>query len=198
MPVTARTPESSQRVVGDVWPIDVEVTDADRFPITQTPTVTITLPDGSTTTVVPQLLRHGCYRAGYTLTVPGRHLAAAVAAGYGRADFVLDAVAPTPAGGLPQLADAKKYLGETSWDDDDVQGALNAETAAQAAICAVPAYYPDDLREALLRRVWRNLSMRGQPFLTVPGGDDGLVSVAPTLDAEIRRFEKPYLRMLFA
>lgn len=194
MPVKAITSASSRRVVGDVWPIIVEV--ADLYGVTATPTVTVTLPDDTTVSVPVKSLGGRFYRAAYTLTVPGRHLAAAVATNIGRADFAIQAVAPTPAGGLPQLADVQKYLGATSWDEDDIQEALDAEADAQADICFIPAAYPNSLRNALLRRVWRNLSMRGQPFLTLPGGDDGQVSVAPTLDAEIRRFEKPYLRLL--
>lgn len=197
MTVSAAVPLDGRRVVGDVWPIRVDLTDdLCGLPVTDAPTVTITLPDGSTATPDAQTLRSGCFLAAYTLTVTGRHLAAVVSATAGRADFALQAVQPTPAGAMPQLADAKKYLGETSWSDDDVQDTLEAETQAQADVCVIPAFYPASLRAALLRRVWRSLSMRGQPFLTVPGGEDGTVSVAPSLDAEIRRYEAPHKRLL--
>jgi hypothetical protein len=198
VPVTARTTESGQRVVGDLWPIDVEVTDLYGFRFAATPTVTITLPDGTTTTAVTESRLGGCYRALYELTVPGRHLAAAVAAGYGRADFALEAVEPTPAGGMPQLADANKYLGAHSASDDDVQGALSAETAAQRQACVVPAYYPDDLRDALLRRVSRNLAMRRIPLAVLQGDAEAGSTILPSWDPEISRLERPHLRMLVA
>lgn len=199
MTVAATLSIDGQRVVGDVWPIRVDITDDPYgLPVTTAPTVTITLPDGSTATPDVDTAASGCYLASYTLTMPGRHLAAVVSATGGRADFALQAVEPTPAGAMPQLGDAKRYLGATSWSDSEVQDALDAETDAQRSICVIPAYYPKDLRDALLRRVWRSLSMRNQPFLTVPGGEDGTVSVAPSQDAEVRRLEGPHRRLLIA
>jgi hypothetical protein len=200
MPVNAVSSASSQRIVGDLWPLVVEVADIDGTSAGVTPTVTVTLPDGSQASPAPTVESSGwCrYTAAYELTVPGRHIAAVTATGIGRADFAVQAVEATPAGRMPQLGDATSYLGETSWSSSDIQDALDAETAAQAAVCVIPAYYPPDLRDALLRRTWRNLSMRGQPFLTVPGGEDGTVSVAPSQDAEVRRLEQPHRRLLVA
>lgn len=198
MSVTATSSIDGQRIVGDLWPIAVEVFDSNGWPtIATVPTVTVTLPDNSTADVTVEAAGR-CFRALYELTAPGRHLAEVAATGLGRADFSIQAVDPTPAGRMPQLADATSYLGQTSWSSDDVQEALDAETAAQAALCVIPAYYPADMRNALLRRVWRNLSMRNQPFLTVPGGEDGTVSVGPSQDAEVRRLEAPHRRLLVA
>lgn len=195
MPVKATTSQSSRRVVGDVWPIIVEV--VDWFIGYEAPTITVTLPDDTTTDVPVRTITPGCYRAGYTLTVPGRHLAAVVATGIGRADFAVQAVAPTPAGALPQLADASSYLGAHSFSDDDVQDALDAETEAQADICVIPAAYPKSLRNALLRRVARNLAMRRIPLSVVQGdAEAGTANVLPTWDPEITRLEKPYRRVL--
>lgn len=195
VPVKATTSTSSRRVVGDVWPIGVEVRDLNWN--TTTPTVTVTLPDDTTTTVPVQAIGGCLYRAAYTLTVPGRHLAAVVAAGIGRADFAIQAVAPSPAGALPQLADANTYLGAHSWTDDDVQEALDAETDAQADICVIPAAYPKSMRNALLRRVARNLAMHRIPLAVLQGdAEAGTSNVLPTWDPEISRLEKPYRRLL--
>lgn len=195
MPVKATTSTSSRRVVGDVWPIVVEV--ADWFVRNEIPTVTVTLPDDTTTSVPVRTITPGCYRAAYTLTVAGRHLAAVVATDIGRADFAIQAVAPTPAGGLPQLADANKYLGAHSFTDDDVQEALDAEMDAQADICVIPAAYPNSLRNALLRRVARNLAMHRIPLAVLQGdAEAGTSNVLPTWDPEISRLEKPYRRPL--
>lgn len=198
MPVTSATPDSGPRVVGDLWPILIDVFPVSPPPGSLTPTVVVTKPDGSTVTADVDTVGGCQYRALYELTTTGRHLASAVVAGVGRADLAISAVEATPDAQMPQVADLNRYLGEHSWASSDLEDALDAETAAQEAVCAVPAAYPPDLRQALLRRAWRNLIMRGQPFLTVPGGEDGQISVAPTLDAEIRRFEKPHLRLLVA
>lgn len=199
MPVTARTSTESQRPLGDQWPITVEVTDDDGFTASVTPVVTVTLPDGTTATPTVEQTIGGCWRAPYTLAAAGRHLASATATGYGTAVFVATAVAATPAGSMPALADVNKYLGEHSWDDDEVAEALAAEADAQRAICAVPAYYPADLRNALLRRVSRNLAMRRIP-LAIPQGDAeaGSSSVIPPYDPEINRLERPHRRLLVA
>lgn len=197
MPVKALTSTSSRRVVGDVWPIVIDV--ADIYGVTETPTVTVTLPDDTTATATVKSLGGCCYLAQYTLTVPGRHLAAVTTADLGRADFAIQAVAPTPAGGLPQFADANKYLGAHSFTDDDVQEALDAETDAQADICVIPAAYPNSLRNALLRRVARNLAMHRIPLAVLQGdAEAGTSNVLPTWDPEISRLEKPYRRLLVA
>lgn len=93
-------------------------------------------------------------------------------------------------GNAPVLADVTAYLGATSWSDDEIDDALAAETAAQRAVCRVGSTYPADLREALLRRVARNLAMRGQPS-SVPTDSD-IPSFLPTVDPEVRRLERPY------
>lgn len=201
MPVTAVSSASSQRIVGDVWPLVVEVVDLDGTSAGVTPTVTVTLPDGSQASPAPTVESSGwrCYTATYALTVPGRHIAAVTATGVGRADFAVQAVEATPAGRMPQLQDASSYLGAHSYTDDDIQSALDAETDAQRAVCLIPAYYPADLRDALLRRVKRNLAMRRLPLAVQQAdAEAGSSTVLPPWDTEVSRLEKPHRRLLIA
>lgn len=106
---------------------------------------------------------------------------------------------------VPELGEVLAYIGDTSWSDAEVQSALDAETAAQQRIVRSgyfltdtedPAYlaYPDDLAEALKRRVARNLEMRGLP-LSVQTGDIEAPASIPRLDPEIRRYEYPHRRL---
>ena len=97
---------------------------------------------------------------------------------------------------VPTIGEVQEYLGETSYGLSDIVGALVAEQAAQAARCKLPTVYPDDLREALLRRVARNLAARSIPvatFTSFEGG--GTSSRVPTVDPEILRLEAPYRRL---
>jgi hypothetical protein len=208
MSVTARSNTSANLAVGDVWCIDVSVAGPDGCWTSEEPTVTITLPDGTTdpapvTWINPYV---GRYLIAYLPAAPGRYLAQVATLSSGSATFTAYATALVDGTGMPDLIDLRGdpdaepptvgYLEENSWSDEELQDALDAEAAAQRVACDVPAAYPADLRQALLRRVWRNLAMRGQPFLTVPGGEDGQVSVVPGLDAEIRRFERPWRRLV--
>lgn len=198
MPVTAASSVESQRPVGDLWPIVVDIRTADGFHVSETPVVTVTLPDGSTATPAVESTVGGCYRAQYALTVAGRHIASVTTTAYGAAGFVVEAVSPTQAGGMPQVADVNAYLGTNSWTNADIASALAAETASQRATCAIPAHYPDDLREALLRRVARTLGMRRAPLAQPIGDAEAGGSVIPPYDPEINRLERPHKRMLVA
>lgn len=102
-------------------------------------------------------------------------------------------------GSRPVAADVAEYLGDNnSWTDEEVQAALDAESAAQRAVCRVRGVYPADLREALLRRVARNLAMRRLP-LAMPQGDAAAGgAVLPGRDPEVRRLEAPYRRLTVA
>jgi hypothetical protein len=198
MPVTAMSSTSVEVTVGGEWVITVLVTDAyDNF-VAQAPVVTVTLPDGSTATPTVTTLYAGAYRTAYAPTTAGRHVARAVATGYGAATFAAFAKAITAAAGMPDVDAVDDYLAPHSWTDIQLQQALDAESAAQRAICAVPAEYPADLREALLRRVARNLAMRPIPLAVLQGDAEVGSSVLPGSDPEVRRLEKPYLRLLVA
>ena len=88
------------------------------------------------------------------------------------------------------------YL-KTSASLTELEGALAAETAAQAARCRVTPY-TDDLREALMRRVARNLAARAIPVATWTSfeGGGGASTRVPTSDPEIARLEAPYRRLV--
>ena len=91
------------------------------------------------------------------------------------------------------LAETKTYLGTTSWSDPDIQDALDAETAAQDAVCRRLPYYPVDLKQALKRRVARNLALRALP-VGIQANDTGATYIAGR-DPEIRRLEAPWRRV---
>jgi hypothetical protein len=191
-------PTSMDRPVGWVWRIGVLVTDDETGLLTDdVPVVTITLPNGATITPTVDEGTSGAYFAEHVLAVAGRYIATAATADNGTASFTVTAVALVPAAGMPDLAEARDYLGETSATDDEIQRALDAEAAAQRAICRVPAAYPDDLRDALLRRVARNLAMHLIPIAVLQGDAETGQSAAypPGRDPEVRRFEAPHRRL---
>lgn len=194
MPVITLSSSNVERPVGGSWVLSVVVTDADGLVVTDAPVVTVTLPGGSTATPTVETVTTGVYRVAYILGTAGRYVARVVASGYGAADFVAFATASVGAALMPTAADVLDYLGETSWETEDVQGALDAEAAAQRRACDVPAAYPADLREALLRRVARNLAMRAQPLAMIVG-DEAETSVIPGRDPEVRRLERAHPRL---
>lgn len=109
----------------------------------------------------------------------------------------------------PTLTTVKAYLAaadaQASWDDDAVQAALDAETSDQASRCRIPTdpdtgvvNYPPALVEALCRRVAHNLAVRALPL-----GVQATITDAAALntyvggtDAEVRRLEAPYRRLV--
>ncbi len=208
MGVTARTSASQRLPIGGLWDIAVSITDSAGSVSATAPTVTVTLPDGSTATPTAEADSVGHFRAAVTTTLPGRYAARVVAAGYGAADFTAWASAVVPGTGMPSLADLRGasedrddpddlgYLGANSWTDDEIQDALDAEAAAQRSLCEVPADYPGDMRQALLRRTARNLAMRKMPLAVLRGDADGGDTILPGRDPEVRRLESPYRRMV--
>lgn len=104
--------------------------------------------------------------------------------------------------GTPDVEDATAYLGPSgaSWDEETISDALAAETAAQRGNCRVPAdpaLLPDDLREALLRRVAANLARRQLGPLPGLQGDAEVSTVVPARDPEVRRLEGPWRKLVF-
>lgn len=97
----------------------------------------------------------------------------------------------------------REYLGtEVSWTDAAITDAVAAESAAQAAVCRLPdtTDYPADLMEALCRRVAHNLAVRALPL-----GVQATITDAAALntyvggtDAEVRRLEAPYRKLVVA
>lgn len=186
--------------IGGVWTIAVCITDADGYAVDSVPTVTVTLPAGSTTTATVETVETGVYRATYEVGSAGRYVARVVATGYGAADFAAYASATTSGVGMPTTDDVAEYLreGAASWDVADLQDALDAEAAAQRSVCRVGAVYPADLRQALLRRVQRNLAMRQLPLAVLQGDAELGGAALPGRDPEVRRFEAPYRKLVVA
>ncbi|MEV6287403.1 hypothetical protein [Kribbella sp. NPDC051770] len=101
----------------------------------------------------------------------------------------------------PDVSLLKAYLGESSYTDEDLSVAMAAEKIAQKRRCRVPADdadWPEDLTEALCRRVARNLAMRGIPLAVLQGDAElGLPGLRlPGQDPEVRRLEGPWRRMV--
>jgi hypothetical protein len=202
MTVTALSSTNVERVLGAVWTLSVLVTDADCVATdAATPVVTVTLPAGTTATPAVERLAAGVYRSTYEVGTAGRYIARAVAAGYGAATFAAFVTATTAATAMPDVDDVDDYLGgatEHSWSDAQLGDALAAEEAAQRRVCRVPAEYPADMREALLRRVAVNLAKRKLPLMVLQGdADAGTASGnVPANDSEVRRLERPWRKLV--
>ena len=106
--------------------------------------------------------------------------------------------------GPPEVVDINEYLGTTAPRDPAVlYSSYRAEKAAQRSVCNVPAddaVWPDDLREALCRRVAHNLAMRGLPLGLQESITDAGAAVTRVggQDAEVRRLEAPYRKRKLA
>jgi len=100
----------------------------------------------------------------------------------------------------PTAEDVETYLGDTSYTTEEIGAALAAEKAAQGARCRVPAddaTWPEDLAEALKRRVARNLSLRNLPLAQLEGDADVGLITPRVVDAEVRRLEGPHRKLVF-
>lgn len=98
------------------------------------------------------------------------------------------------------------YLGpDHSWTPAQIEAAIAAEVAAQAAVVRFPADppapaeplpYPADLLEALCRRVAHNLALRALPLGVSVDLTESAVATTRVggTDAEVRRLEAPYRR----
>ena len=197
MPLDADTDQSMTLDVGDEWVIGACATDDEGWPAAATVSVAVTDPAGASSAPTPVEDPAGTWTARHTITAPGRYLAVITSVGVtvGAVPYTAWAVLPTTGEGMPTTSDCVTYLGDTSATDSEVLDALTAEAAAQRARCRVPAVYPSDLRQALLRRVARNLAARGVPLTSFTSFEGGGTSTrVPHSDAEISRFEGPYRR----
>lgn len=194
MTVRADTDQSVQLDVGDEWVIGVLASDDDGYPATVAVTISVTLPDATTASVTAVADDPGEWVGRYVTTQAGQHLAVASATGDMTGVVPFTAWVQEPTGGnLVDTSQCMIYLGDTSASDAEVLDALTAEAAAQRSRCKIPANYPADLRQALLRRVARNLAARSVPvatFTSFEGG--GTSSRVPQIDAEIARLEGPF------
>ncbi len=198
MAVHALTPNVGL-VLGDRWVIDVKVTDDAGCRVDVVPTMTVTLPNGTTSSVTPEYNRRGVYRGVVAAVAStGRYVAHASASGYGVADAVAYVASTTVEAGMPTVDDFRDYISPevSTRTDEQIQSTLDAEASAQRAKCRVAAVYPPDLAQALMRRVQVSLAKRGLP-LDREVGDAG-ISYTPTNDPEVRRLEGPYRKAVFA
>lgn len=198
MPVIPVSRPSTELSTGGVWHMSAAVVDFDGVAVDTLPDVTITLPGGTTTSPVAERVASGGFVVDYLPAVAGRYVARWLSA-YGAADFAAYVTGPTTAADMPDLDACKAYLdidpGDTS-RDGEIGNALAAESAAQRARCRVGPVYPDDLREALLRRVARNLAMRLLPVAVLRGDGEGGDTVLRSQDPEIKRLEAPHRKLV--
>jgi hypothetical protein len=186
--------------VGDTWRGWLVVTDTDGvLAAADTVTFAVTLPSGAagTGTATAQAAV-GLYLLEYDLAVSGWHTAVVTvtSAEFGDDVLTFSLYVQAVAGARPDMSAIKTYLGDTSATDEEISDALAAETAAQARACTIPADYPEDLAQALKRRVARNLAARAVPvasFTSFEGG--GTSTRVPRIDAEIARLEAPFPRL---
>lgn len=106
----------------------------------------------------------------------------------------------------PTLEACTAYLGDdVSWTPEEIEDAYDAEVRSQRNRCKIPRVevdvdhpdgrdYPDDLVDALYRRVAHNLALRALPLGVQANATDAAVAVTQVggLDAEVRRLEAPY------
>jgi hypothetical protein len=191
----------------DRWVINFAIFDDDgsnpaTYPI---PVVTVTFPNGSTSTPDVVQKSDDSFQAALTLNETGRSVANVYAENYGVLGFVAYGIGNiTTATGMPNLTELKGYLtdgsnapeDQLSISDTELQRALDTEAAAQRRVCNVPAVYPDDLREALKRRVARNLALRGLPVMVLQGDAETGSLVPPGRDPETRRLEAGYRKLV--
>lgn len=182
--------------VGGQWLLEVAVTDLDGVPVAVAPAAVVTLPDGATASPTMETVTAGRYRAVQTAATAGRYVALVTGAG-DVAAFAAHALAVTAAGGMPDVAAVVEYLGPTSHTEAELQRALDAEAAAQRSVCRIRAVYPADLRDALLRRVARNLDIKKMPLAVLQGDAEVGSIVLPGSDPEVRRLEAPYRPVVF-
>lgn len=187
--------------IGGEWLIEVaSYDDAGYLETTTAPVLTVTLPAGTTTTPTMALGADGklTWQARYVVGTAGRYVARVATAtdAEGFTAWVAGTVAGTA---MPTTAECIAYLeadGET-YAEEDVDDAREAEAANQRNVCRMPAAYPPDLRMALFRRVARNLAMRPLTLGT-PRGDaeSGTAAFLPAQDPEVRRYERPYRKVV--
>lgn len=195
MTVTALSPQTADLTVGGLWVVSAHVLDVNGLP--EVPVFEVTAPDGTVATPSPTAVSPGLHRLDVIVGQPGRYVAK-VTGTAGMAGFTAYASELVTAAEMPDLDACKTYLGIDPGNtarDVEVQNALDAEAGAQRSKCRIPAAFPTDLREALLRRVARNLAMRLLPLGVLRGdGEAGDTRLSGT-DPEIRRLEGPWRKV---
>jgi hypothetical protein len=118
--------------LGDTWPLAVEVkNDAGVLTASSAITLTITLPDGTTTGPTPTNPSTGRYEYDYTFTQAGLHSARWVSTSPAAAYTDVAHVAPATPTALVSLSDVKARLNIASTDttaDEELRAYINAAT----------------------------------------------------------------------
>mgnify|MGYP003396370269 CR=1 FL=1 len=185
--------------IGDTVTLTLSVSPHDA---TTVATITVTPPTGAPTSPTPTTTDIGAtWTVDVVVNQAGWWLVAWTVTGIGAGvEFRRLWVGPAPVQtDIPNVEAVTQYLGAAaaSWSQTDIQGALNAEAAAQRAVCRIPVVYSADLGEALKRRVQRNLAMRQQPLAVLLGdAETGSNVLLPGRDPEVRRLERPYPRLV--
>jgi hypothetical protein len=199
MGVRALSSTSVDLPISGVWALVVAVTDSSGCPADVVPTVVVTLPAGGTASPVAEQITGGVYRAEYVVGSAGRYVARVTTPASGAADFAAYVSATVAGTAMPDLDAAKTYLQiplDDETQDDEITDALDAEASAQRDVCRVPAAYPASLRQALLRRVARNLALRRLPLMVMRGDGEAGDTILPGNDPEVRRLERPWRKLV--
>lgn len=187
---------AGRSLVGDLWQFRALVTDLDGDRTdAEIPTVTITPPSGAVAHPTASKVDSGEYRFTYSPLLSGQYTIAAATASFGLGALGAWADAMLTVAGMPVVADVETYIEDVTWDPAVLQDALDAEAAAQRARLRPSALFTADVRQALLRRVQRNLAMRRLPLATPQGDAESGAAFIPRVDPEIRRLEAPYRKM---
>lgn len=99
----------------------------------------------------------------------------------------------------PDLAMVRAWVGVpvSSLSDGQLQGIIDAELGAQAAVCKVDPWQPE-LTQTLYRRVGREIAAMGLPLgVIAPDSEYGGASL-PRFDSEIERLERPYRNVVLS
>jgi hypothetical protein len=183
--------------LGDVTRLAYESFDETGEPVNAvTAQLTIVTPTGVTDIVPLTNAGVGVYTADYVGATAGRYRATFTTTGpyAGVAVDLFDVIGSTLSN--ISVEELRTYLGDTTADNVTLIGCLTAEQSAQADRCYIDPYTPA-LREALMRRVARNLAARSIPVAIFNSFEGGSSSMrVPKIDAEIARFEGPYRRMM--
>lgn len=155
-------------------------------------TLTVTRPDLTTFQPGAANPSTGVYEYALALNQAGRWVLSWVTTGPDTA-YAEELWVSAP-GVLPVLADVKEYLGTAAakWSDVQIQRALDAQIHSQRHYNEIPADYPEDLWDALMRRIQRHLALRALP-LGVQQNDSGAGPLMlPGKDPWVQSLEEPY------
>jgi len=185
------------------WVMEFAVFD-DNYCLVTDPTIAVlvTRPSGGTLSPTATAINTGIYRASLQTDENGRWVSSVNVTNYGSIGYAAWVEGVSTNTDLPSLTDVKNYLSDGDPDslpsvsDAQLQEALEAEAAAQRRVCNVGATYPVDLRQALLRRVARNLALRGLPIMVLQGDAETGSLVPPGRDPEVRRLEAGHRKLV--